>query len=200
MNLLLIRHGESEADLLDVHEGRADFALTQRGHRQARRTAEYLSEHYQIEKIYASTLKRARQTAEHLAEAAGCEIFPDENLMEFNNGQLAGLPRAVAAKKYPPVKDLPADQAVYGMETAADFRKRAERALARVLKECESDRWIAIVSHGGMIDQLYKAMLRLPVGCDVFFSTGDAGVHVWQVRGGSLRVLRANLTEHIGNL
>ncbi len=32
MKLLLIRHGESETDLLDVHEGRADFALTERGH------------------------------------------------------------------------------------------------------------------------------------------------------------------------
>ena len=33
MLLLLIRHGESEADLLDVHEGRADFELTERGHK-----------------------------------------------------------------------------------------------------------------------------------------------------------------------
>lgn len=32
MRLLIIRHGESEADLLDVHEGRADFALTAKGH------------------------------------------------------------------------------------------------------------------------------------------------------------------------
>ena len=36
MKLLVIRHGESEADLLDVHEGRADFSLTERGLRQAR--------------------------------------------------------------------------------------------------------------------------------------------------------------------
>ena len=32
MILLIMRHGESEADLLDVHEGRADFELTDRGH------------------------------------------------------------------------------------------------------------------------------------------------------------------------
>ena len=32
MILLLIRHGESEADILNVHEGRADFELTPRGH------------------------------------------------------------------------------------------------------------------------------------------------------------------------
>ena len=33
MKLLIIRHGQSEADLLDVHEGRADFPLTALGHR-----------------------------------------------------------------------------------------------------------------------------------------------------------------------
>ena len=35
MKLLIIRHGESEGDILDVHEGRADFELTERGHSQA---------------------------------------------------------------------------------------------------------------------------------------------------------------------
>ena len=29
MELFIIRHGESEADLLGVHEGRADFPLTE---------------------------------------------------------------------------------------------------------------------------------------------------------------------------
>ena len=33
--ILLIRHGESEADLLKVHEGRADFSLTEQGKQQA---------------------------------------------------------------------------------------------------------------------------------------------------------------------
>lgn len=42
MRLLIIRHGESEADLLDVHEGRADFPLTERGHKQAKAMAEYI--------------------------------------------------------------------------------------------------------------------------------------------------------------
>lgn len=39
MRLLIIRHGESEADLLNVHEGRADFALTKTGLAQAERMA-----------------------------------------------------------------------------------------------------------------------------------------------------------------
>ena len=59
MKLLVIRHGESEADILDVHEGRADFELTERGHRQAEAMGEFVSRTYQIAKIYHSTLKRA---------------------------------------------------------------------------------------------------------------------------------------------
>lgn len=95
MKLLVIRHGESEADLLDVHEGRADFALTQRGHRQAEAISEYVAENFDISKIYASTLTRAKQTAQHLSDKTAIPIIFDENLMEFNNGLLAGLPRAV---------------------------------------------------------------------------------------------------------
>ena len=35
MDLLVIRHGQSEADILQVIEGRADFSLTELGMRQA---------------------------------------------------------------------------------------------------------------------------------------------------------------------
>ena len=61
MILLVIRHGESEADILDVHEGRADFELTQKGHRQAAAMAKYVAGNFQLIRIYSSTLKRAAQ-------------------------------------------------------------------------------------------------------------------------------------------
>ena len=38
MQILLIRHGESEADILHVHEGRADFELTDKGRQQVQKT------------------------------------------------------------------------------------------------------------------------------------------------------------------
>jgi len=58
MKLLIIRHGESEADILNVHEGRADFNLTDKGHIQAQAMADYVSKNYSIDKLYASPLKR----------------------------------------------------------------------------------------------------------------------------------------------
>ncbi len=196
MKLLVIRHGESEADLLDVHEGRADFALTERGHRQAEAMANYVADNYDISKIYASTLTRAKQTAQHLSDKTGISIIFDENLMEFNNGLLAGLPRAVVREKYPEVPDLPIDKAVYGQESQVEFRQRAENALSRIMNEAENDETIAIVSHGGMINQLYRSFFNMPVDCIYFFNTADTGIHIWSLTDRERRVIKANFDEH----
>ena len=196
MKLLVIRHGESEADLLDVHEGRADFALTERGHKQAEAMANYVADNYDISKIYASTLTRAKQTAQHLSDKIGISIVFDENLMEFNNGLLAGLPRAVVREKYPEVPDLPIDKAVYGQESQVEFRQRAENALSRIMNEAENDETIAVVSHGGMINQLYRSFFNMPVDCVYFFNTADTGIHIWSLTDRERRVIKANYDEH----
>ncbi len=200
MKILVIRHGESEADLLDVHEGRADFALTQRGHRQAEAMANYVAENFDISKIYASTLTRAKQTAQHLSDKIGISIAFDENLMEFNNGLLAGLPRAVVREKYPEVPDLPIDKAVYGQESQVEFRQRAENALSRVISESQADETIAIVSHGGMINQLYRSFFNMPVDCINFFNTADTGIHIWSLTDRERRVIKANFDEHTNGI
>ncbi|MFB1082586.1 phosphoglycerate mutase family protein [Jeotgalibacillus sp. JSM ZJ347] len=40
---LIIRHGQSEADLLNIREGRADFPLTELEEIQARKMAKYVA-------------------------------------------------------------------------------------------------------------------------------------------------------------
>jgi len=196
MKLLVIRHGESEADLLDVHEGRADFALTERGHRQAQAMTEYVAENYHIDRIYASTLTRAMQTARHLSDATGVPIQQEADLMEFNNGLLAGLPHKEAAEKYPRVPDLPPDKSVYEQESLVEFRDRAERILTKILAEASENDTVAVVTHGGTINQLYHAFLKLPVKDGMFFSTADTGIHEWIGEPTERRITRANDDEH----
>ena len=195
MKLLIIRHGESEADILDVHEGRADFELTQRGHRQAEAMSEYVYQNYQITKIYHSTLKRARQTAEHLALKTQVSLIPDENLMEFNNGLLAGLKHSVADEKYPQMK-VPVHSSVYEQESMLEFRYRAEYMLSKLLSENDDESIIAVVTHGGMINQLYRAFFKLPVETEFAFWTGDTGIHEWITNGNSRILVKANFIPH----
>lgn len=196
MTLLVIRHGESEADILDVHEGRADFELTKRGLSQAKAMAEYVAKKYSVSKIYCSTLKRAHQTAEQLHIACGAPLLPDKMLMEFNNGLIAGLSRQEAAEKYPYVEVAPHDS-MYEQESALEFRFRADFMLSKVISETANGQTVAIVTHGGMINHLYRSFLRLPLDSDVFFATGDAGVHEWRIAGGRRQVIFSNMIVQI---
>lgn len=200
MKILVIRHGESEADILDVHEGRADFNLTEKGHSQAQAMAEYVKEHYKVDRIYASPLKRAFQTATHLSGEVNIPIITDEKLMEFNNGLIAGLSWEEADEKYPFVPDLPIHEAVYEQESKLEFRYRAEHILSKILSENDKDATVAVVSHGGMINQLYHAFLQLPVQSGVFFGTGDTGIHEWRLRENERAIVRANCTEHLAGM
>ena len=195
MKLLVIRHGESEADLLDVHEGRADFALTERGHRQAQAMAQYVAENYHIDHIYASTLTRAMQTARHLSDETGIPIQPEPDLMEFNNGLKAGLAYDEAREKYPPV-DIPSHEAVYEQESLLEFRYRAEFMLSKVISENDDDSTVVLVTHGGMINQLYRAFLRIPHDAGYGFRSGDACIHEWMINGNDRYIVRANLIPY----
>ena len=198
--LLLIRHGESEADILKVHEGRADFSLTETGRRQAAAMGKWVAEHYEVGLIFASTLRRAAQTAQCLSDATGVPIISDEDLMEFNNGLLAGLPFDVAAERYPRIPDLPPDQSVYGQETQYEFRARADRALVRCLERIPEGTTAAIVSHGGMINQLFASLLELPPAALPRFLTGDTGIHLWLLTEDGPRLIFANKQEHLNHL
>ena len=200
MRILVIRHGESEADILDVHEGRADFELTERGHRQAVAMARYVKEHYDISAIYCSTLKRAYQTAAHLSEVTGMPLTPDEKLMEFNNGLIAGLKHDVVLEKYPPVENLPIHAAVYEQESVLEFRFRADYMLSKIISETAPDATVAIVTHGGMVNQLYRSFLRLPVDSDIGFATGDTGIHEWCIEEKRRVIGKANMTAHTGGI
>lgn len=198
--LLLIRHGESEAGILNVHEGRADFSLTEWGHRQATAMGQWVAKNYKIDLIFASTLQRAAQTAKYLSGAAGVPVISDEDLMEFNNGLLAGMPFEEAAERYPKIANLPPDQSVYGQETQYEFRARADRALVRCLSQMPEGATAAIVSHGGMINQLFASLLDLPPAAAPRFLTGDTGVHLWVLTQDGPRLMFANKQEHLRDI
>lgn len=200
MRLLIIRHGESEADILNVHEGRADFELTEVGQQQVILLSEWVNNHYKLEKIYSSSLKRATQTALLLGNKQQIEIEYEEDLMEWNNGLIAGLSREEAEEKYPIVNGLAPHDAVYEQESILDFRYRAEKILSKIISENPDDATIAIVSHGGMINKLYQSFLKLPFDTNAIFHCGDTSLHEWTIKGNKRHIVFSNRLEHLNKL
>lgn len=66
--LILIRHGESKANRDRIFAGHLDVDLQEKGLKQAKITAEYISKNYLVNRVYSSDLKRAYQTGKCVAD------------------------------------------------------------------------------------------------------------------------------------
>lgn len=95
--LLLVRHGENQANLTKEFSHRLiDYPLTARGRLQAEQTAAYLSA-YPVTQVYASPLKRARETAEIIAAELGVSVRVLEPFRELDVGTLEAQPPTAAS-------------------------------------------------------------------------------------------------------
>ncbi len=99
--ILLVRHGESTANLNGIFAGQLNVPLSDTGNKQAERTAEFIAENYKADMIYSSDLKRAYQTAEHIAKKCRLEIIPSEELREIYAGVWDGMSFDDIWEKYP---------------------------------------------------------------------------------------------------
>ncbi|GEL19212.1 histidine phosphatase family protein [Pseudonocardia asaccharolytica] len=88
--LILVRHGQTDANAHGLLLGRADPPLNETGLRQARALAAALP---RAARIVSSPLTRARHTAAVLAGAAG-NVEVDARWIEMDYGELDGRPAA----------------------------------------------------------------------------------------------------------
>lgn len=185
MLLLLLRHGQTEADILNVHEGRADFQMTETGHLQAERMAQYISSRFNPDVVISSTMTRTKQTTEHIVKSLDTEVVYDQRLVEWNNGVLAGLTREEALKRYPmPPNGRPLTEAIEEGESELAFRHRVEEAIYEILEQYKDSEQILIVSHGGTISHLLNILLNHSITDGMIFPTADLGLHCIELREG----------------
>ena len=85
--ILMVRHGQSEANHLGVFAGHYDIELTELGCEQARCTADFITKNYKVDKVYASDLKRAFKTARIIADKCNLDVIPEQNFREISAGK-----------------------------------------------------------------------------------------------------------------
>lgn len=160
--------------------------------------ATYIAQHYPPTIILSSPLTRANRTASILQESIGCELIIEQDLMEFNNGVLAGLSREEAAIKYPLPKDgRPPHLPILDGESDLEFRFRVDNIFYKVFFDYQEYERVAIVSHGGTISNLLKAFLKQPINNEFIFSTGDTGIHLLEIKGNNRMIKFLNKQEHL---
>lgn len=158
--LYLFRHGETEWNRALRFQGQVDVPLNEVGHAQAQRLAKRL-ESAGLDALVCSDLQRARQTAQPLADALGLSCTPMPGLREQNFGQVDGMKVEDIQTQFPAEWAqwilFDADYALPGAESAVQFHKRVMTALGTlVTQEGSTDRRLAVVTHGGVLDMIYR--------------------------------------------
>ena len=104
MKLVLVRHGESEWNKLNLFTGWTDVDLSEKGHEEAKQAGVLLKkEGYDFDVAYTSYLKRAIHTLNHVLEEMDREWLPVIKTWKLNErhyGALQGLNKAETAAKY----------------------------------------------------------------------------------------------------
>ena len=152
--LLLVRHGESEANNQKKFAGHLDTPLQPRGEEQAKITAEFIANNYKVDKVYASDLKRAFVTGKTIADKAGVDIESDVNLREINCPLWDGVDfdkmHLVDEEKYRIWTTDIGNAVTPGGESTRELAERVYCALKRIAEE-NLQKTIVIASHGAVI-------------------------------------------------
>jgi 2,3-bisphosphoglycerate-dependent phosphoglycerate mutase len=150
MELLLIRHALPER--IETKDGTpADPPLSTLGRAQAEHVARWLASE-KIGAIYASPMRRARETAEPLARAIGAEIAIDPGFVEMDHLSDVYVPlEQLKAEDYPRWQEMIQRGGLYAGVDLAAFRANVVASVERAIAANRGGR-IAVVCHGGVIN------------------------------------------------
>ncbi|OHV43452.1 histidine phosphatase family protein [Pseudofrankia sp. BMG5.36] len=164
-DLFLVRHGETEWHSENRYAGVSDVALTDRGRAQARQLAAW-AQTARLSAIWASTLSRARLTAQVCADQAGAELRLDARLRELDFGDGEGLTAAEMTEQFPEALDAfradPVAQHLPGGEDPAHAALRFTQCLTDIAADHPTGR-ILIVAHTTAIRLALCQILGVPL-------------------------------------
>lgn len=129
LNILLLRHGQTDDNARGIMQGQLPTSLNALGHEQARLLAKgVISRNVAISRIISSDLPRAMQTAQPVAKLLHLPITPDPAWRERCFGEMEGQPashadiwRLASGDLNPP-----------GSEPPAEFLNRIQQAMVHL--------------------------------------------------------------------
>lgn len=155
--IIFVRHGEIRQHKEKIFLGQSDIPLSEKGRKQAERAGDILAYRgIKVDKIYASDLSRAYETACIIAPKVNCTgISKEEGLREMALGSWDGRFIREIKEEYPEMyerrgKNILKFKVDNDSENFYDLRYRVLKTLKRILENDQS-RDILIVAHSGVI-------------------------------------------------
>jgi len=195
----LIRHGETDWNRAGRFQGHTDIPLNARGRDQAARVAARLAG-AAIGSVYASDLSRAVATAAPLAQRLGLDVQTSARLRERSYGVFEGLTLTEIENHFPllraqwatrdPDFTVPQGESLRAFDGRVSEAMREIAALGHVQPVC-------IVTHGGVLDAIYRQASGMPVGAPRRWPMRNAALNQVRVEAGVITVLSWGDASHL---
>lgn len=202
--VLLIRHGETWANRRGEFAGFTDAVLTELGMEQAEKTAEFVLENYKVDKVYASDLQRAFNTAKAIADKLGIEVIPEEGMREIFGGLWEDVPYVTLVERYPEayrtwLNDIGKSVCTEG-ESTVELGERVFGTVKRIASENEG-KTIVIATHATPV-RVTQTLIQygdLENMQSVPWAS-NASVTELICEDGVWSVVKASMDEHLGDM
>lgn len=153
MQLILIRHGETDWNKQSRYLGNTDLPLNEKGLQQVAEIASLLKT-FQPNVLYSSDLIRANQTARLIEKIFSLPLHTDKRLREINFGlwegktyaELSDKERVLSANWF----NDPNSITIPGGESWQKFQSRVLAFLQEIIPQHRNEK-VIVVSHGGPI-------------------------------------------------
>ena len=194
-----MRHGETAWNAERRLQGHADIGLNELGRWQAQRLAQALAGE-DIVALYSSDLLRALDTARALAGSIRLPVQTDAALRERMFGRLEGLTYGEIDTQFPEEarrwREREPDFAPGGGETMNGFSARSVAVLTR-LAGAHAGQAIAVFTHGGVLDCIYREAQGLALAASRSWHLGNASINRLLFTGSRFTVLGWDDHSHL---
>ena len=182
-SIYLVRHGQTAWNKEEIFRGRTDIPLDETGLKQAELVGQYFKE-VEIHGVFSSSLSRAWQTAEKVAQLHKIKVQPLQGILDMSFGNWEGRPhqeiRESDNKTYRQWVETPHLVRLPGGESLDDVRMRAMAAMEEVIRN-HPGKTLVLVTHR----VVNKVLICSILGLD--------NSHFWQITQDTTAI---NLIQH----
>lgn len=199
--IYIVRHGQTEWNILGKTQGHGDSNLTAKGREQAELLAESMTK-YPIDYIYSSDLGRAYQTAEIIGNKLNIEIEKTEALREMNFGTWEGRVIKDIMEEDPDLyrrwRNEPHLAQIPQGETLYQIKERTD-AFIKEINEKYDGKHIVLVTHSLCARIMLLSFLDSSVQNIYRINQGNTALNIIELRDYGPVVMKMNDTTHIIN-
>lgn len=183
--IYLVRHGESQWNIVKKIQGQKDIPLTNRGIKQAHLIGNRLVGE-KIDRIYSSDLERAYITAKIIGDKMGLKVVPMKEFREIAFGIWEGLTDDEMVENFHREMEIwrsnPEKLNIEGAETLEILQIRAMKGIEKIIQENKDDHNLLVVSHNATIKTIILGLLGMDLTHFKNLTIGNVGLTIIEFR------------------